>query len=817
MAKIRLTKNELKLQKDALKRFNRYLPTLVLKKQQLQVEILKVQGAEAERRARIEAELAELEAWIGLLGEDVGLEAMLQDLKLQLAVGNIAGIDIPVFRSLEIVEAPYDLFTTPLWVDRALEAVGRIVRLEAEIVVLEEQRRRLAHELRVTSQRVNLFEKVKIPESERSDPAHPDLSRRPADRGCRARQDLQGQAGGGPSMIVPMKKVTLVALDRHRAATLRELRRAGVMHVQVEPGAGSGAEEVERLREQRATVGRAHSLLTLEKTGGGVAAGGEPMEVARAVVAAFEREQAGFEQVAQLRRLESALEPWGDFSPADIRELAERGITLRLATMSRAEAASLEQAPESARRVVALVGEEGGLQRVAVAALGADQAPLPGAELPLAERGLADVRRQIARLEAETAAARQQRLDAAGSAAALAEMLASLDREIEFERIRLGMGTEGPLVHLTGFVPQESVERLEQRAASGGWALLVEDPLDDDPVPTLVRNPAWIRIVQPLFDFLGITPGYGEHDISLWFLLFYAIFWAMIVGDAGYGLVYLGITVWLRSRMRTARPEFFRLVFVMSTATIIWGALTGTWFGSSALADLPPLRAITINAIASFPRGDVDTNTNVMLICFVIAGVHLSLAHILAFFKKFPGLAALSDAGWILVLWGMFFVVQVMVLGWPGGEPALPWGPLAGVSRMNLAALLVLAGLVIVVPFQEQQGKVVKGVLMGIAWLPMRLMNAISAFADTVSYVRLFAVGLAGVKVAEVFNTMAGAVSEKFLPAGVLIIVVGHALNLVLGSMALLVHGVRLKVLEFSSHLGMEWKGTAYTPFAEHR
>ncbi len=165
MAKIRLTKNELKLQKDALKRYNRYLPTLVLKKQQLQVEILRVQGVEAERRRRIEAEQAALDAWVGLLGEEVGLEAMLQDLRLELTVGNIAGIDIPVFGGLDIVEAPYDLFAAPLWVDRALEAIGRIMKLEAEIVVLEEQRRRLDRELRVTSQRVNLFEKVKIPQA----------------------------------------------------------------------------------------------------------------------------------------------------------------------------------------------------------------------------------------------------------------------------------------------------------------------------------------------------------------------------------------------------------------------------------------------------------------------------------------------------------------------------------------------------------------------------------------------------------------------------------------------------------------------------
>ncbi len=176
MAKVRLTKTELKRQKDALKRFNRYLPTLMLKKQQLQVEILRVQSEQAERRARIESELEAVRSWIGLLGdpagtrdhEELALETLLEDLRLRVRPGNIAGIDIPLFQDLEVVVAVYDLFTTPLWVDAALEAIAAILKLEAEVIVLEEQQRRLAHELRITSQRVNLFEKIKIPETRES-------------------------------------------------------------------------------------------------------------------------------------------------------------------------------------------------------------------------------------------------------------------------------------------------------------------------------------------------------------------------------------------------------------------------------------------------------------------------------------------------------------------------------------------------------------------------------------------------------------------------------------------------------------------------
>ena len=165
MAKVRLTKNELKSQKDALKRFLRYLPTLILKKQQLQMEIRRVENGIRDRRHRIEELLSDFRKWVAVLGEDLGLEELVGELRLVLGAGNIAGIDIPLFRELAIAGRAYDIFEKPLWVDRALREIRALLRIEAEILVLEEQRARLAEELRVTSQRVNLFEKVKIPET----------------------------------------------------------------------------------------------------------------------------------------------------------------------------------------------------------------------------------------------------------------------------------------------------------------------------------------------------------------------------------------------------------------------------------------------------------------------------------------------------------------------------------------------------------------------------------------------------------------------------------------------------------------------------
>ncbi len=165
MATIRLTKNELKNQKDALKRFRRYLPTLQLKKQQLQLVLRQIeQKQHAVEREREELQSG-MEAWMAIFADPQDLPAYIKVKELKTSTGNIAGIDIPVFENLEFDISDYDLFEVPLWVDQALEALQRILSLDAELEVLKEQYRLIAEELRVTSQRVNLFEKVKIPET----------------------------------------------------------------------------------------------------------------------------------------------------------------------------------------------------------------------------------------------------------------------------------------------------------------------------------------------------------------------------------------------------------------------------------------------------------------------------------------------------------------------------------------------------------------------------------------------------------------------------------------------------------------------------
>lgn len=171
MANVKLTKNELKTQKDQLKQFQRYLPTLQLKKQQLQSVIMKIQTDLERKEADLAAMVAGLDDWVAVFAEnklfepEKRIETLVQPEKAVYGVDNIAGVSVPVFRELTFRDIEYDVADYPLWVDEALIRMREIARLNALLKTLRTQVELLGRELRLTSQRVNLFEKVKIPEA----------------------------------------------------------------------------------------------------------------------------------------------------------------------------------------------------------------------------------------------------------------------------------------------------------------------------------------------------------------------------------------------------------------------------------------------------------------------------------------------------------------------------------------------------------------------------------------------------------------------------------------------------------------------------
>jgi V/A-type H+-transporting ATPase subunit I len=210
---------------------------------------------------------------------------------------------------------------------------------------------------------------------------------------------------------------------------------------------------------------------------------------------------------------------------------------------------------------------------------------------------------------------------------------------------------------------------------------------------------------------------------------------------------------------------------------------------------------------AQLIRGGLEQQGQVIMkVSFVFGTIHLSLAQLRQALRWMPSLRSLSHVGWTSFLWGMLLVIWYLFFG-SQAEPAQPLHPAAG--------WLLLVGTVGAIVFAHPSRNPLKMLGLGLASFPL---SAIGTFSDTISYIRLMVVGVASAIIAQTFNSLGAqcAAAATWL-AGAPIVVIGHAMNVALCLIAILAHGVRLNMLEFSSNAGLEWSGYAYEPFAEAR
>ncbi len=600
-------------------------------------------------------------------------------------------------------------------------------------------------------------------------------------------------------MIVKMFKTTLLCLASDKEHALKKLQELGVMHVEVTRKADSeDRTEVEHAVNQleravNSLAGRTTDVESIDHTG---------REIAEKTLELLDEGTAFNKRLETLKRDLDKLEPWGDFSNETIAELEKSGIRVYLCTGSESD---LEACGE--KGTCEIIREDKGRYNFAlIATEEQDEAALPLASIPedislnkcLEE--IAVCRRELERINK-----------------ALDKMSAGLDQvkeyalevqeKLEFLTSRDGMIHEGEIAYIEGFVPQPEIENLKAEAQESGWALLINQPEKGDNVPTLIKTPKIFDIAKPIFEFIGIAPGYNEWDISVCFLFFFTIFFAMIVGDAGYGIVFLVLALICKGVIKNEKAKLpLNLFMTLSIATIVWGALNSCYFGIDAnllpgfmqapgkFMEKLPTWVKGVDQYKDLPGSEIK-DKNVQYFCFLLAAIHLSLARFwkLILYWKNAITDALGALGWGLFLWGNFFLAVNLIV-FSGSMP-------------NFAYWLYGVGFVLI--------------LFGVNWKDAGdLLNfpfaIIGSFVDVLSYIRLFAVGLSSYYIATSFNNM-GLMLAKISPwliiGTVFIILIGHLLNIALAFMGVLVHGIRLNTLEFSNHMELQWLGIVYKPF----
>ncbi|MCL1921749.1 MAG: hypothetical protein FWG50_11885 [Kiritimatiellaeota bacterium] len=612
-------------------------------------------------------------------------------------------------------------------------------------------------------------------------------------------------------MIVPMKHVTLLCVADAREATLDTLRGLDLVHLNIEAADSENFRDAQRLL---AANQRAQWALYAAHTGKPVTAAPAaahhltPEQAAQleawlaqplpqiegtseakttAILALAGIRQDLVNETDRLRREIQRVQPFGDFDITLPARLTEQGIPV---TLFRAPPGRFPPAPEGA--AIQRLSED---PAAAYAVLIGD-ATLPALceAVPLPEMRLNDLLARegaVSGRAAEIEAALKQAFPVRDE---LVKAEADLKDQCVFTAAVDTMREHSAVVWISGWCPASQTDRLRQTAKDNAWGLLLRDPDATENVPTLLDPPRWLRPTQFIFKGLGISPTYREADVSLPFFIFFSIFFAMLVGDACYGALILALALWGRRKVppTPAARAPFTLLIVFAAATVVWGALSNSWLGFH-----PDCLRHPVCDWLSDPHTGMG---NTMLLCFTIGVVHLSIARLWNAAVLFPDTKCLAQIGWVGVIWSMYFIS----------------GSVVGVLPMPgfMKIVLVVSVLLIALFMLKKHELKTNGADLGM--LPL---NVIGCLGDIISYVRLFAVGLASVKVAENFNAMATGFDWplylKIVPM-LIILLLGHGLNFAMACLSVLVHAVRLNTLEFSNHKGITWSGTRFTPFRQN-
>lgn len=591
-------------------------------------------------------------------------------------------------------------------------------------------------------------------------------------------------------MIELMKKTAVVCMSQDRDNCVSQLRDLGILHItdnhETESSEAYNQElkNLEKMNEVLMVLGNELTENQKEPTKGEKGTSDLSSVVAQ-VVKLAEDEKHCKERLNFYANCKLQMAPWGTFKRSDIERMSRNGIDVVLF------ATPLDLIPqlESPISVVEVSRTTTMAYMMALAPKGTE-IPVEPFTFP-GETDMEVIEASINELNQKNEEIHRQLLDIAQNH--YNELIAeryTVQDQVNFLNACDQMGAGHDLVYLSGFVPAKDIPALQQAAEKHGWALLLTDPSDDEEVPTKLDIPKTFAFSRALFDFLGIVPNYREIDVAVPVIIFFILFSAILVGDAAYGIILLIACTYLRIKAKNETVKLgATLLNTMAVTTIIWGALNGTWF------------AIDSAKLPSFMQGlpwltNPETkDANQQLVMFSIGIVHLLLGHFMYIWfharKKWRSL--IGNLGWICFLFGNYVVISNMLVFRQAIPSWIVWAYVPG-----------LIGILINVEWTD---------IGGVFNLPFSLINSM---VDLASYIRLFAVGMAGFYIAASVNTVSSMLTALG-PVGyvlmVVLMILGHTLNIALCLMSVMVHAIRLNTLEFSNHAVISWSGIIYNPF----
>lgn len=579
-------------------------------------------------------------------------------------------------------------------------------------------------------------------------------------------------------MITQMKKYTFLVFHREYETFLEQLREVGVVHV-TEKAAGMA--EDAHLQELLAKADNARKLI----------AQGAPDQLLQ--------EKAALEsRIAATQKEVNKMAIWGDFSAERIAQLKEAGYTLRYFTCPK----------KLFQEEWGIVVAEQGATVYFVQVNNADEAPEVCQEQYLNEKSAADLQKDVEGLNGLLVAQNARiELWAKENIPALENELNELQQQIDWKRVTLNTASEadGSLKVLEGFCPIDQVAALDAMLQKQEVYYQAEDPTAEDNTPIKLRNNKFTQLFESLTGMYG-WPNYGEFDPTPILAPFFLLFFAMCMGDCGYGilLIIIGLLI-AKKKLNIAMFEGLGpIITVLGVGTTVVGFFLGTFMGIDLYnAEWVPqaLKNVMI-------KGNVMGYDIQMVLAICIGVFHICLAMVvkaICYTKQFGFKENIATWGWLLLVVGGLIVAIL-------GLTILP----ENVFKWALIAVGTVSALAIYI-FNTPGRNPLINIGAGL-WDTYNMATGI--LGDVLSYIRLYALGLAGGMLGAAFNNLGlmvmGGTTEgatwQWLPF-VLILVLGHVLNLAMSALGAFVHPLRLSFVEYFKNAGYEGKGTLYQPF----
>ena len=602
-------------------------------------------------------------------------------------------------------------------------------------------------------------------------------------------------------MIEKMKMLHIVTSASGKEEMLKGLREVGILHLKEKQSADRALSEEYQTLLKASNALKEYADPKAEKKTAPLS-DSEFDKMYRGVLEAIEKKESLTQAIGAVNTEVDRISEWGDFSPEEVKALKNEGYDLHFYRLGTKE---YQDAVDDENVKLIRLAPVGKMDTVAV--LGPLPSYIPATEFMLPEYSAAELKAQAEGYKQEIAACEKTLKAASVYDASFEDQKVKLQNKLNYSAAGNTTQSDQDFVWISGYIPEEDLDKFRGMAEEKGLAWAVEDVSDDDDqIPTKVKYNKVSVLIKPVFDILGILPGYREQDISLWFFLFFTLFFAMIIGDGGYGVLILLGTVLLNVKLKKVTNEVF-LLYVLSIATVIWGALTGTWFGMESAMNVPFLKALVMPSIATYPEyfglTASDAQNAIMKFSFSIGAVQMSLGSILSIRKKIPekDLSWVADAGWTIAIIAMYLLSLNLVI-----HENIDLKPVFALIGVAFALVVLFGGMSPDKSFGD-------GLKSGLGGAFTQFLNTISCFGNVMSYIRLFAVGMAGVAISQSFNGIAAGMHGPMIILGVVVVLIGHALNIVMCFLSVVVHGVRLNVLEFSGQAGLEWTGIPYEPF----